>query len=80
MAGATGTIIFLGFAVYFVIWFFVSREFYRAAEMKGYEEIRYFVITFLLGIVGILLIIALPDRSRADETQMPPQNDALPRL
>lgn len=33
----------------------------RIAEMKGHHEKRYFWITFFLWIVGMLLVIALPD-------------------
>lgn len=41
--------------------YFISKEFKKVAELKGYTEKRYFWITFLLGLVGMLLIIALPD-------------------
>ena len=33
----------------------------RIAELKGHYEKRYFWITFFLWIVGMLLVIALPD-------------------
>ena len=37
------------------------QYFQRIAEMKGHHEKRYFWITFSLWIVGMLLVIALPD-------------------
>lgn len=41
--------------------YLISKEFKKAAELKGYMEKRYFWITFFLSVVGMLLIIALPD-------------------
>lgn len=41
---------------------FVSREFYKAAAMKGWGEKKYFWLPFLAWGAGYLLIIALPDR------------------
>ncbi|MGI5977676.1 MAG: hypothetical protein ACOX68_08280 [Candidatus Limivicinus sp.] len=43
--------------------FFVAREFYKTAIMKGWSQKKYFVLPFLLWIPGYLLIIALPDRA-----------------
>jgi len=40
----------------------VAREFYKAASAKGWNQIKYFWLSFLLGPSGYLLVIALPDR------------------
>lgn len=73
----------LAVCIYFVIWYFIAKEFNKVAEMKGYYyESKYFILTFLFGIVGILLIIALPDRGQTSNTQNPTvEKDAtLPKL
>jgi hypothetical protein len=44
--------------------YLIAREFYNAAEEKGYYDTKYLWICFFLGIVGYLLIIALPARSK----------------
>lgn len=41
---------------------FLAACFYEIACEKGFEERRYFWIPFLFGLVGYLLVIALPDR------------------
>lgn len=44
------------------IWRIVSREFGRIAGEKGYPALPYARYTFWLGLVGMLMVIALPDR------------------
>ena len=51
----------IGSIAVLLIQYFVAREFQRIAEMKGHHEKRYFWITFFFWIVGMLLVIALPD-------------------
>lgn len=50
-----------------MIWlaWYLAELFYRAAKMKGHPERKYFWLSFLLGWVGWLLVIALPDRGNA---------------
>ncbi len=58
--------IFLSIIVLAVgIWiaWYVAKQFREAAKMKGYDQTKYFWLCFLLGAVGYLLVIALPDRS-----------------
>lgn len=58
---------------------FVAREFYKAAAMKGWNEKKYLWMAFLLWTVGYMLIIALPDR--AGEVSAPViVSDDLPEL
>ncbi len=45
--------------------FFIAREFYRAAVMKGWARRKYFFFAFFLPVIGYLLVIALPDRGSA---------------
>lgn len=47
-----------------VLWvnYLISREFYRAANAKGFYEKKYLWIPFWLGVVGYLLVIALPTK------------------
>lgn len=53
-------VILIGAALLFWVDFLISREFYRAAQAKGFNERKYFWLPFWLGIVGYLLVIALP--------------------
>ena len=48
-----------------VLWidYLIAKEFYFAAQAKGYYEKKYLWICFLLGAVGYLLVIALPNRA-----------------
>lgn len=52
------------FIICFVIRFFVSQCFYKVACEKGFEQQRYFLLPLLLGIIGYLLVAALPDRKK----------------
>ena len=57
-------LIVLGVLVYLIIWGLIATEFYKAAEEKGYPHKKYMWITFFFGVVGMLLVIALPDRGK----------------
>lgn len=56
--------IILGAIAYLALWYFIGAEFRRIAAMKGHDEARYFWWTFLLGPVGMLMVIALPCENR----------------
>ncbi|MBR3792229.1 MAG: hypothetical protein IKK18_05970 [Clostridia bacterium] len=45
-----------------VICFIAALEFSAIASKKGYDDAKYFCYPFLLGIIGMLIVIALPDR------------------
>ena len=57
----------LAFIVVVAVSIRVAREFATIAEMKGHDETKYFWFTFLLGIVGMLMVIALPDKGKSDQ-------------
>lgn len=54
----------------------IADEFYQAAQAKGFSSKKYFWITFLLGFIGYLLVIALPDRGNTVKAV----SDELPDL
>ena len=62
-------------AAIWILWL-VAKEFYVAAKAKGYYEKKYFWICFLLGVIGYLLVVALPDRGNAPKAI----SDELPDL
>lgn len=42
----------------------ISMQFQQVAEEKGYTDSnKYFWMTFLFGFIGMLLVVALPDRN-----------------
>ena len=70
-------LIVLGAIAVIVLWYFVAREFKRIAAMKGHDEARYFWWTFLLGPVGMLMVVALPQETKAPEEI---KSDELPEI
>ena len=50
---------------------FLANCFYQIACEKGFEEWKYFWIPFIFGLVGYLLVIALPDRKDENRQTMP---------
>ena len=69
-----------------LIWvdYLIAREFYRAACAKGFEQKKYLWLPFFLGVVGYLLVIALPSlpsdrRGRTDAGAGPEKAAAKPK-
>lgn len=52
----------------------ICNIFSQIAEAKGFRKIQYFVICFLGGIMGALLIIALPDTDKYKSDTMVSSN------
>lgn len=48
---------------------YLANCFYDIACEKGFYERRYFWIPFLLGLVGYLMVVALPDRKKEKTEQ-----------
>lgn len=55
-----GAFIIIGFIVFVGIWICVASKFEYIANEKGYSG--YFWWVLLLGIIGIAMVVALPDR------------------
>ena len=64
-----GFFIFLGLIIGIILNAYIAGQFRIAAADKGYDSSKYFHICFWLGIIGYLLVIALPDRG--DRTAPP---------
>ena len=47
-----------------IIRFFAANEFHNIAMIKGFPSLKYFWWSFLFGIIGYLLVIALPDKNQ----------------
>ena len=58
--------------------FFVAKEFYRVAVMKGWSDRKYFWFPLLLCVIGYLLVIALPDRGGAHMSVL--ESEDLPEI
>ena len=51
----------LGIVITLVIDYVIARKFADIAEMKGHEGSTYFWFTFIFGVVGMLMVVALPN-------------------
>ncbi len=49
-----------------IIGYIIAQKFSDIAEMKGHEGGTYFWFTFLFGLVGMLMVIALPNETKND--------------
>ena len=52
----------LSVLVVIILDYFIATEFAHIAEMKGHERDRYFWFTFIFMPIGMLMVVALPDR------------------
>ena len=76
-----GTIIFLsilGAILLIIVDYVIANRFYQIAKEKGFYDRAYFWYSFLFGLVGFLMVIALPDHKTKAEPQIKP--DELPEL
>ncbi len=62
----TTLLVIIAVAAILVINFFIAKEFYKVAAMKGWASKKYFWISFLLPLTGYILVAALPDRGGKD--------------
>ena len=53
----------IGLVVMLCVMHYVANQFYRVACEKGWDERKFYWLSFLLGAVGWLLVVALPDRN-----------------
>lgn len=63
-----------------IIDYLIAKEFYAIATDKGYVATKYLWIPFLLGIVGYLLVVALPDRNKNAEPPKPQTPQKIQKL
>ncbi len=56
----------LAFALIVFIWFKAAKNMARIAADKGYTERKWFHYCFWLGLVGFLMVCAMPDRGRRE--------------
>lgn len=61
-----------------VIWILISKNFARIARDKGYKEKRWFHFCFWLGMVGWIMVAAMPDKSTPAPVTKPAQRPAAP--
>ena len=54
---------FIALVIGIVLAFLIARSFQNIAEMKGHNGGAYFWWTFFLPPVGMMMVIALPDRN-----------------
>ena len=69
-------IVLIGAIIYFVIAHCIATDFYEIAKKKGHFEKKYYWWTFLCGLVGYLMVVALPDNSDKEEIN----DDELPEI
>ncbi len=62
--------------VFFYASYLIAKEFYNIAILKGYRDKKYFWYCFFFSILGILLVIALPNKSNKTQKRI----DNLPEL
>lgn len=70
------TLALLACCVMLLFAWYMAEQFYTVAKMKGHSERKYFWIPFWLGILGYMLVIALPDRGCTEQVV----TDELPDL
>jgi hypothetical protein len=76
--------VIVGVAILLLIDYLVSKTFREIAIMKGHSEIKYFWFCFFLGIVGYLMVVALPAKVtapvEAPKKVEAPVSDELPEI
>lgn len=67
MGGVVILVYIIALVIGFILAWYLANCFYEIACEKGFEENKYFWIPFWLGIIGYLLVAALPDRKKAEQ-------------
>ncbi|MBQ5770255.1 MAG: hypothetical protein IIW08_03660 [Clostridia bacterium] len=50
--------------IFLIIWFGASKNFAAIAADKGYTEKKWFHYCFWMGLIGMLMVCAMPDKKR----------------
>lgn len=66
--GVVILIVLMLLALYVYLVIFIAKCFRDAAADKGYHSIRYFLIPLFFGVVGYILVAALPDRNQQKQS------------
>lgn len=74
------TVLLLVAVVALCLAWYLANQFYKVAEEKGFTDRKYLWICFWLGVIGYLLVIALPDRGNRNNSITPAISDELPDL
>ena len=53
---------FISIAISIIVWILICKKFYNIACDKGHDSTWYFILPFFFGIIGFLIVAALPDR------------------
>lgn len=69
----------LGVGLYILFLYAVAAAFRDIAQMKGHFDNKYFWWTFWAAPVGMMMVVALPDRKEMRDAQ-PAVSDELPDL
>ncbi len=77
----SGIIFFIGLGIVVLaaiiyVKYYIAKQIYEAYNFKGYDEKKYFLISFFFATIGLLLAIALPNKSKNNQTL----SDELPEL
>lgn len=73
-------LLIVGIALVLLLDYFLAKEFYKIAQMKGYFDKRYFWLCFVFGFIGYLMVIALPVIDSAKTAAQKAEDDSLPTL
>lgn len=61
MIGIVISLVILALAIW--VLHYVASQFQRVAREKGWDERKFYWLSFLMGAVGWMLVVALPDRN-----------------
>ena len=65
----------IGIVIALILAHYIAKQFHAVATDKGYPEKKYYHICFWLGLIGYLLVIALPDRNRDQVRKLETEQD-----
>ena len=70
----------IGCILMLVVFWFSAEEFYQIAVMKGHSQRKYFWWSFFTPPLGMLMVVALPDRRDIAPAAEQNPDDRLPAL
>lgn len=79
MEDFTGIFIVI-FLIILAIHYVIAKKFSEIVYMKGCYDSSYFWYCFLLGIVGYLMVVALPDKNARYKTALNTKTDGFAKV